>query len=81
MASNGDTDDLPPSCRLTLRVLDEVETPILGQDLLEETELPQSTFWSAIDRLVDRGLVSRRPKMDDVRRTVIVPEDGDDAGD
>jgi len=80
--SDADADDLPPSCRLTLRVLEEEEdTPILGQDLMEETELPQSTFWSAIDRLVDRGLVSRRPKMDDVRLTVIVPEDGDDSRD
>lgn len=58
-------DDLPPSCRYVLNVL-EREGKLTRQELLEETSLPESTLDDALRTLEDRHLVLLARKKDDL---------------
>lgn len=74
MASNGATsdgaDDLPPSCRYVLHVL-EAEGALTRQELLAETTLPEPTLDRAVSRLQNDDYVVKSRKSNDLRKVVI----------
>ena len=61
--------DLPPSSKLVLLVL-EADGPLTQRELAAETRLPQRTVRLAAHRLVEKGLVDRRPYFPDARQSI-----------
>lgn len=68
------TDDIPPSARFVLDVL-ERDGESSRQDLLAATELPEATLDRALDSLRDANKVTKTSKPDDVRQVVYRIED------
>jgi transcription initiation factor IIE alpha subunit len=73
MASNGGSsaavDDLPPSARYVLHILEE-HGELTRQDLLEETGLPERTLQDALERLDNRNSIHKSRKSDDLTQVV-----------
>lgn len=62
-------DDLPPSAKLVVWVL-EAEGELTQQGLMEETRLHQRTLRYALDRLEEEHLVDSRPNPSDARQSL-----------
>ena len=62
-------DDLPPSAKLVLKVL-EYEGPLTQSQLAEETRLPVRTVRAGLSRLEDVGVVDARCSLSDARKRV-----------
>lgn len=58
---------LPPSAKLVLRVLEELGEACF-EELLDETQLPRRTLYSALKELRRVGLVEVKPCLRDARR-------------
>lgn len=61
------SDDLPPSAKLVHSDL-ESDEPMTFGDLLDETELPESTLAWALSKLRNRELIEDQPSTDDARK-------------
>jgi DNA-binding MarR family transcriptional regulator len=68
-AIDDDVDDLPPSAKYVLNVV-EREGPIRRQELLAETALPERTLDDALDRLNSRDFLSVTRDTRDLRQVV-----------
>jgi len=68
-AIDDDVDDLPPSAKYVLDVV-EREGPIRRQDLLKETDLPERTLDDALNRLTSRDYLSVTRDNRDLRQVV-----------
>lgn len=68
-ATDDDVDDLPPSAKYVLDVV-ERKGPIRRQELLEETALPERTLDEALDRLNSRDYLSVTRDYTDLRQVV-----------
>jgi len=68
-AIDDDVDDLPPSSKYVLDVV-ERKGPIRRQELLEETALPERTLDDALDRLNSRDFLSVTRDNRDLRQVV-----------
>lgn len=64
-------DDLPPSCRYVLDVLDRVDGECSRQELLEETELPPDTLDDALARLDETAKIAKTRDPGDLRQVVV----------
>ena len=61
------SDELPPSCQYVLHVLQEKQ-PLTLQEIVDETELPESTAQWALRRLKNCGHISADRDPKDLRR-------------
>lgn len=56
--------DLPPSCVLVYKALEQSETPLTRQQIDAETYRTRKTTQYALDRLQEHGLVEKTPHQD-----------------
>jgi len=70
-------DELPPSCRYVLHILQEKQ-PLTLQDIVEETDLPNTTAQWALRRLKNCGYISADRDPEDLRRNEYKIRDGTD---
>ncbi|GAB3669511.1 MarR family transcriptional regulator [Halopiger thermotolerans] len=64
-----DLEDLPPSAKFVLWVLEDIG-PVTQQELCEEITLPARTVRWALTRLEDEGIVESTPYTRDARQDV-----------
>jgi DNA-binding MarR family transcriptional regulator len=69
-AIDDDVDDLPPSAKYVLDVVERAG-PIRRQELLEETSLAEPTLDRALTTLQNEGFILRTRKSTDLRQTTI----------
>lgn len=67
----GSVDDLPPSHKYVLTVV-EHQAPITRQELLARTDLPESTLDRALDSLEDQRILTKVRENDDLRQVVLI---------
>jgi transcription initiation factor IIE alpha subunit len=65
--------ELPPSAKLAWLVLEEIE-PATQADLCEHTTMPERTVRDALNRLLDREVVTAKPKLSDPRQSLYTVE-------
>jgi DNA-binding PadR family transcriptional regulator len=61
-------DGLPPSALYVLRVLVDTGSWMTMDELMQDTLLPESTLYYALDRLEAENLINRRTKSSNPRK-------------
>lgn len=65
------SDDLTPSERLVLHVLEHGAGRVPQSEVIDRAGLPRRTARDAFSRLDERGRIDRRPDPDDPRRNIV----------
>ncbi|UIO98882.1 MarR family transcriptional regulator [Halobaculum sp. CBA1158] len=65
---DGLREDLPPSTKLVLLILQEAEQPLTLDAIATRTALPKETVRRRCRELVEHDLVSKHPSLSDARR-------------
>ena len=75
---DADIEDLPPSAKFVLWVLEDIG-PVTQQELCDEITLPPRTVRWALDRLEDEGIIESRPYTRDARQSLYRIADASDS--
>jgi transcription initiation factor IIE alpha subunit len=67
--TNGQIQDLPPSAKLVLKVL-ENNAELTQKQIVEETRLSQRTVRDALSRLIESGIVEKMLYVPDGRQNL-----------
>lgn len=62
-----DVDDLPPSAKYVVFVLEHADGSLPRGDLRDRTDLPERTLDRALDKLENKGVIRRDRDTDDLR--------------